>query len=188
MFQRGYHGRRDIQLRPVHWYDGSRIHPLIERVQPGCWTIHQLHRHLRDELTTGGILAFERDAEYCGPAGVVLYHFDERRENYHLDCLVVAPQARRRGVGSQLLLELQQPLERNGCRERLTAMTFESNLAGQLFLRSAGFYLAHVLPKLRTDDGLQDGYVFSFDRLALRLANRWPPSLRTASRPRRQEC
>lgn len=198
----GYHGSSELSWRPVNGNDGPSLHPLLARCYSGAWSLQELNRFLRSEHV-GGLVAVEDDADYCGPAGMLLYTWHRPQATWQIEILAVQPKARRRGIASQLLLELQGPLRYHKAHEHLACAVSETNLAGQLLLRSCGFYLAAVLKSSQPAAGsrqyqlqtahcplpAQDRYLFAYDRIALRLSNLWPPDLRKSREPRveRQE-
>lgn len=74
--------------------------------------------------------------------------------------LAVDPSFRRRGIGRQLAAALADKL-RPGKRTMIRLMARETNLDGQLFLRSCGFRASEVHRGHFRDSG-EDGYEFTF--------------------------
>lgn len=91
-----------------------------------------------------GIVA-ERGGRVVGYAVYRLY-----RRRFEILNLAVAPDVRRRGVGSALLLSLAAKLYGTP-RQALGLNVGERNLPAQLFLRAVGFRAAGVLRRPRED-------------------------------------
>ncbi len=96
-------------------------------------------------------------AEHDGRvAGFMIYELNKAR--IHVLNFAVAPQFRRRGVGSQMVAALVRKLS-SGRRNRITLEIRETNLAAQLFFRSHGFRAVAVL-RGHYDDTAEDAYRF----------------------------
>ena len=84
--------------------------------------------------------------------------YEMRKGRFDLLRLAVDPELHRQGVGTLLLRHLQGRLGFGG-RRAITTLVEETNLFGQLFLRSLGFRAVHTFPGCY--DG-RDGYMFEY--------------------------
>lgn len=90
--------------------------------------------------------------------GFMIYELHKTR--LHLMNFAVAPAARRRGVGAQMLGKLIGKLSPQR-RTRVTLEVRETNLPAQLFFRQAGFRAVSVLRGFY-DDTPEDAYLMHF--------------------------
>jgi ribosomal protein S18 acetylase RimI-like enzyme len=96
----------------------------------------------------------------CRPrfAGLLLYAIHTGEAAVTLVTVQIAPDLRRRGIGSALLANLRYRLQAAG-PARIDALVDERSLESQLFLRANGFRAARVLPAAFAG-GADDGYCF----------------------------
>jgi len=98
-------------------------------------------------------------AEYFDrPVGFMIYELTKTR--IHLLNFAVAPEARRRGVGTQMVAKLIGKLSSQG-RSRITLEVRETNLAAQLFFRANGFRAVSVLREYY-EDTPEDAYLMQY--------------------------
>lgn len=90
--------------------------------------------------------------------GFMIYELHKTR--LHLLNFAVAPSARRRGVGNQMVNKLLGKLSPQR-RTRVTLEVRETNLSAQLFFREAGFRAVSVLRGFY-DDTPEDAYLMHF--------------------------
>ena len=74
--------------------------------------------------------------------GFMIYEFN--KDHLHILKFAVHPDVRRRGVGCQMVEKLISKL-RHGGRYRISLEISESNFAGQMFFKNAGFVATGVL-------------------------------------------
>ncbi len=102
--------------------------------------------------------------------GFMIYELHKTR--IHVLNFAVAPQYRRRGVGSQMLAKLAAKLSAQR-RSRVVLEVRETNLAAQLFFRENGFRAVSVLRSYYADSP-EDAYLMQF---------RYRPERKMASEP-----
>ncbi len=90
--------------------------------------------------------------------GFMIYELNKTR--IHVLNFAVAPQCRRRGVGSQMVAKLVSKLSSQR-RSRITLEVRETNLAAQLFFRSQRFRAVSVLRQYY-DDTPEDAYLMQY--------------------------
>ena len=88
-------------------------------------------------------------------AGFMIYELFKTR--IHVLSFMTMPECRRSGVGTQMMMKLAGKLSSQR-RSKLTAAVRESNLVGQLFLRSQGFTATRVSRGYFEDSG-EDAYL-----------------------------
>ena len=113
---------------------------LIERGLPWRWRAERLLHLMSDPETA--VLRAHRDHELCGFAVMT---FDWQRATAHLILLAVAPQERRRGLGSALLRWLEVVAQRGGVG-RVVLEVRASSRGAQRFYRSLGYRSVAVVP------------------------------------------
>ena len=111
-----------------------------------------------------GLIA-ERNREMGPVLGFLIYRLHPR--SYEITHLGVHPTARRQGIGQGIIQKMVRKLTHR--RHAISAMVRESNLAGQLFLRSQGFRAAEIVRGMY-DDSDEDGYLFRY-RIADNVGN-----------------
>lgn len=148
----------------VRWMVRRDMAPVLEIERESFefpWREEDFVRVLRQRNCIGMV------AEYCNPklpenqlevAGCMVYEMDKTR--IHLLTLAVAPEFRRRGVGSQMVDALVKKLSTQR-RRRITLEVRESNLPAQLFFRTAGFRAVSVLRDFY-DDTDEDAYLMEY--------------------------
>lgn len=151
---------------PVHirWMVRRDMAPVLEIERESFefpWCEEDFVRCLRQRNCIGMV------AEYHNPAlpenqlevvGVMVYEMDKTR--LHLLTLAVAPEFRRRGIGSQMIAKLVYKLSAQR-RRRITLEVRESNLLAQLFFRTAGFRAVSILSAFY-DDTDEDAYLMEY--------------------------
>jgi len=90
--------------------------------------------------------------------GFMIYELN--KSQLHVLNFAVRPDARRRGVGMQMIEKLVGKLSQQR-RTRVTLEVRETNLAAQVFFRNAGFLAVSVLRDYY-DDTTEDAYVMHF--------------------------
>ncbi len=126
----------------------------IERVSSAYpWCEEKLTHALRQRHTIG--IAAEVGERVVG---FMIYELYPQR----IDLLEIAvdPAHRRQGIGGQLIAKLVRKLTSQHW-SRLVVDVRESNLAGQLFLRSRGFRAEGIVRECFRDSG-EDGYRFVY--------------------------
>jgi [ribosomal protein S18]-alanine N-acetyltransferase len=91
-------------------------------------------------------------------AGFMIYELQKTR--IHVLNFAVAPNYRRRGVGSQMIAKLIAKLSAQR-RNRVTLEVRETNLAAQLFFRENGFRAVSVMRNYYADSP-EDAYLMQF--------------------------
>lgn len=108
--------------------------------------------HTLGKTNVFGMVAESRDGSV---AGYMVYHFADR--DIHLDRFAVAPDHRRRGVGSALIRQLQGKL--GAMRKRICISVPDRNLSMQLMLRSCDVPAVSITP---AEDGSDDVFEFHY--------------------------
>lgn len=98
--------------------------------------------------------------------GFMIYELHKVR--LHILNFAVAAEARRRGVGGQMVAKLVAKLSSQR-RTRITLEVRETNLAAQLFFRSSGFRAVSVLRNFY-DDSPEDAYQMCFEHASPTLS------------------
>lgn len=101
--------------------------------------------------------------------GYMIYELGKSR--IHLLNLAVAPNYRRKGIGSQMIAKLISKLTPEQ-REKIYLEVRESNLPAQLFFRANGFRAVSVLRNYY-DDSPEDAYLMEYSRGTTSLPNFW---------------
>ena len=98
-----------------------------------------IYREELDQLRAHdpGLVLVAVEAASGQPLGVVLGSFDGRRG--WISRLAVAQSARRRGVGRQLVAEVEDRLAARGCRQ-VNLLTFADNRAGRAMWEALGYH------------------------------------------------
>lgn len=118
------------------------------------WAEEDFVRCLRQRNCIGMVAEYEEQV-----VGFMIYELD--RDQLHVLNFAVRPDARRRGVGSQMVEKLAGKLSQQR-RTRISLEVRETNLAAQVFFRNAGFKAISVLRDYY-DDTTEDAYVMNFD-------------------------
>jgi ribosomal-protein-alanine N-acetyltransferase len=127
------------------------------------WAEEDFFRCLRQRNCIGMVAESGEDL-----LGFMIYEL--HRNRLHLLNFAVAEEARRRGVGGQMLDKLINKLSSQR-RNRILLEVRETNLAAQLFYRQRGFKAISVLRDFY-DDTTEDAYLmqYSLEAPALALA------------------
>ncbi len=118
------------------------------------WAEEDFVRCLRQRNCIGMVAEYEEQV-----VGFMIYELD--RDQLHVLNFAVRPDARRRGVGSQMVEKLAGKLSQQR-RTRISLEVRETNLAAQVFFRNSGFKAISVLRDYY-DDTTEDAYVMNFD-------------------------
>lgn len=121
-----------VTIRPMARADVPRVALLEREVYPQAWSARIFH----DELSRQDrvyLLAEDDDGELLGYAGLLLVATDA-----HVTTLAVAPEARRRRLGTRLLLALVDEALARGARH-LTLEVRVSNVNAQRLYERFGF-------------------------------------------------
>ncbi len=118
------------------------------------WSEDDFIRCLRQRNCIG--MVAESDDQVVG---FMIYELN--RSDLHVLNFSVRPDMRRRGVGCQMLDKLVGKLSQQR-RTRIALEIRETNLAAQLFFKSAGFVCVSLL-KDHYDDTTEDAYVMHFN-------------------------
>ena len=140
----------------IRWHvrqDMPRVLAIEQASSALPWTEEDFLRRLRQRNCIGMVA----ECDGCRIAGFMFYEL-------HQDCLdllnlSVHPSYRLQGIGSQLVNSLTVKLSPRR-RTRLNALLPESNLPGQLFLRSQGF-IADCVHRSYYSNG-DDAYDFHY--------------------------
>lgn len=114
------------------------------------WSEEEFIRCLRQRNCIG--MVAEQDDEVVG---FMIYELHKNR--LHLLNFCVAPQARRRGIGTSMVEKLSSKLSQDR-RNRITLEVRETNLIAQLFFRHQGFKAISVLRDFY-EDTTEDAYL-----------------------------
>jgi len=117
------------------------------------WSEEEFIRCLRQRNCIG--MVAEHDDRVVG---FMIYELNKNR--IHVLNFAVAADCRRRGVGSQMIAKLIGKLSAQR-RTRITLEVRETNLAAQLFFRSAGLRAVSVLRNFY-DDTPEDAYLMQY--------------------------
>lgn len=118
------------------------------------WSEEDFVRSLRQRNCIGMVAEYEEQV-----VGFMIYELD--RDQLHVLNFAVRPDARRRGIGTQMVEKLAGKLSQQR-RTRISLEVRETNLAAQVFFRNSGFKAISVLRDYY-DDTTEDAYVMSFD-------------------------
>lgn len=118
-----------------------------------AWTEEDFLCCLRQRNCIG--MVAERDGHIVGFMIYELHKSRLRLLNFAID-----PQARRQGIGAQMMLRLADKLSQQRRREIILEVR-ETNLAAQLFFRAVGFVALGVL-RDRYDDTTEDAYLMRY--------------------------
>ncbi|MEX2171979.1 MAG: ribosomal protein S18-alanine N-acetyltransferase [Pirellulales bacterium] len=91
--------------------------------------------------------------------GFMIYELHKCR--LHILNFAVAPEARRHGIGNQMIQKLIGKLSSER-RTRITLEVRETNLSAQLFFKESGFFATSVLRDFY-DDSTEDAYFMQFE-------------------------
>lgn len=124
----------------IRWMTTRDLFPVLLIEDESCdypWTDEEFRGTLRQRGTYGEV------AEHDGRiVGFMIYELKKTR--IHVLNFAVAADARRRGVGTQMIARLVEKLSEQ-CRSRITLEVRESNVAAQLFWRECEFRAVAVL-------------------------------------------
>jgi len=140
--------------------------PEVLKIESECfefpWSEDDFIRCLRQRNCIG--MVAEQDDRVVG---FMIYELDKTR--LHVLNFAVGTEARRCGVGSQMLAKLVGKLSAQR-RTRITLEVRETNLAAQLFFRASGFRAVRVLREFY-EDTPEDAYMMQYryrpDRIEL---------------------
>ncbi len=117
------------------------------------WSEDDFIRCLRQRNCIGMVAEHEEQV-----VGFMIYELN--RSDLHILNFAVRPDARRRGVGLQMLDKLVGKLSQQR-RTRISLEVRETNLAAQLFFKNTGFVCVSLLKDFY-DDTTEDAYVMHF--------------------------
>ena len=117
------------------------------------WSEQDFIRCLRQRNCIGMVAEYDERV-----VGFMIYEL--HKNQLHVLNFSVRPDARRRGVGTQMIQKLVGKLSQQR-RNRIVLEVRETNLAAQLFFKQAGF-LAVSLLKDYYDDSTEDAYVMNY--------------------------
>jgi ribosomal-protein-alanine N-acetyltransferase len=117
------------------------------------WSEEDFIRCLRQRNCIGMVAECEERV-----VGFMIYELHKTR--LHVLNFAVAPQARRRGAGQQMIEKLVNKLSHQR-RSRILLEVRETNLAAQLFFKSNGFRAISVLRDFY-DDTTEDAYLMEY--------------------------
>ncbi|MEQ1902642.1 MAG: ribosomal protein S18-alanine N-acetyltransferase [Pirellulaceae bacterium] len=117
------------------------------------WSEDDFIRCLRQRNCIGMVAEHEEQV-----VGFMIYELN--RSDLHILNFAVRPDARRRGVGMQMLDKLVGKLSQQR-RTRISLEVRETNLAAQLFFKNTGFVCVSLLKDFY-DDTTEDAYVMHF--------------------------
>lgn len=146
--------RDDIKIRWMVRTDLREVLAIEEACEVSPWTLKQISRQLSIKNCIG--IVAELDDGYT--MGFAVYSLEKLRID--ILRLSVVPDDRGFGVGSALVDYLERKLIPQS-RTNLNACLRETNLGGQLFLRSKGFKAVAVCREYY-DDTREDAFVFNY--------------------------
>lgn len=117
------------------------------------WTEDDFLRCLRQRNCIG--MVAEHDERVVG---FMIYELHKAK--LHVLNFAVAPEWRRSGIGTQMVMKLVGKLSSHR-RTKISLAVRESNLAAQLFFRSQGFSASKVLRSYYEDSG-EDAYLMNY--------------------------
>lgn len=117
------------------------------------WSEEDFVRSLRQRNCIGMVAEYDEQI-----VGFMIYELN--RSDLHILNFAVRPDARRRGVGQQMLDKLVGKLSQQR-RTRITLEVRETNLAAQLFFKNSGFTCVSLLRDYY-DDTTEDAYVMHY--------------------------
>ncbi len=117
------------------------------------WSEDNFIRCLRQRNCIGMVAEYEEQV-----VGFMIYELNQA--DLHVLNFAVRPDARRRGVGLQMMEKLISKLSQQR-RTRITLEVRETNLAAQLFFKSMGFVCVSLLKDFY-DDTTEDAYLMHY--------------------------
>jgi [ribosomal protein S18]-alanine N-acetyltransferase len=118
-----------------------------------AWSEEDFLRCLRQRNCIGMVAELDERV-----VGFMIYELHKTK--LHVLNFAVAPDYRRSGIGTQMVMKLVGKLSSHR-RTKITLAIRESNLAAQLFFRSQGFSASKVLRAYYEDSG-EDAYMLNF--------------------------
>ncbi len=118
-----------------------------------AWTEEDFLRCLEQRNCVGTVVRVDDQI-----VGYMIYQMHKNR--IHLLNFAVAPQWRRKGVGTQMIQRLKKRLVQQG-RQRITLEVRETNLPAQLFFRHCGFRAICVLHGFY-ENTTEDAYLMQY--------------------------
>ncbi len=140
-----------VQLRCMIRRDMDQVIEIDRQCFADPWGLVEFCERLRQRNVMG--LVAESGERICG-----YFLYELRKNRFDIFRLAVDPELWREGVGSKFLQRLQNKLHPER-RHTITALVAETNLFGQLFLRSQRFRAVHTFSGCF--DG-RDGYMFEY--------------------------
>jgi [ribosomal protein S18]-alanine N-acetyltransferase len=117
------------------------------------WSEDDFIRCLRQRNCIGMVAEYEEQV-----VGFMIYELNQ--SDLHVLNFAVRPDARRRGVGMQMIEKLMSKLSQQR-RTKISLEVRETNLAAQLFFKNMGFVCVSLL-KDYYDDTTEDAYLMHF--------------------------
>ncbi len=147
--------RNEVKVH-IRWMV-RRDMPEVLAIEKECfefaWSEEEFLRCLRQRNCIGMV------AEYEGRvAGFMIYELPKTK--IHLLNIATLPEYRRLGIGTQMIAKLIGKLG-NQRRTRISLEVRETNLAAQLFLRSAGFRATEILRNFY-EETAEDAYLMQY--------------------------
>ena len=142
--------KTEVHIRWIIRRDMPEVLDIESRLNPYPWEEDDFIRHLRQRNTIG--MVAEKHDEVIG---FLIYELHKN----HIDVLKLAvdPDRRKESIGSQLSRKIIGKLTPQRRRRALITLR-KSNLSGQLFLKSCGWFATKFLQGWYDDSG-EDGYV-----------------------------
>lgn len=138
----------------IRWAYRTDLAPIAALEQAAYGSAALAPQQLEEALQERGHAALL--AESARVVGYLLYYLDVPRRTVQIVRLAVAPEQRRRGIGTELLQKLWHRLHTiSGLRA--TLLLQEGNLTGQLFAKARGFRAIRIYRRFFDD---ADGYLF----------------------------
>jgi ribosomal-protein-alanine N-acetyltransferase len=142
----------------VRWMIRADMYRVME-IENLCfnhpWREDDFIRHMRQKHTIGMVAV---DVDQDNPIGFMIYELHMNR--IHLLNFAVHPSFQRRKVGMAMVNKLLSKLEPSR-RNRIMLEITETNLAGQLFFKQAGFRAISVLKDFYQNTDL-DAYLMQY--------------------------
>lgn len=143
----------DVQIRWLIRRDMPEVLRIEQSSFEFSWTEEDFLCCLRQRNCIG--MVAERDHQIVG---FMIYELHKSRLN--ILNFAVAPEHRKQGIGTQMILRLIDKLSQQRRKEILFEVR-ERNLDAQLFFRSQGFRAVRVL-RAHYDDTAEDAYIMQF--------------------------
>ncbi|MSR55904.1 MAG: ribosomal-protein-alanine N-acetyltransferase [Gemmataceae bacterium] len=140
----------------IRWMIRRDMHEVLSAEQQSfdySWTEDDFLRCLRQRNCIGMVAEVDEQV-----VGFMIYELHKTR--LHVLNFAVAPESRRLGIGTQMVMKLVGKLSSHR-RTKITLAVRESNLMAQLFFRAQAFKASKVMRNYYEDSG-EDAYLMNY--------------------------